>query len=132
MADTITTLTTLQTQFADNTTKAITEQRLRNFLVSVLGARPYRAITTTATLTENDDIIAADATSGAITVNLPACASTRVGKTFTIVKTDSSGNNVVLDGSGAEALNGSGTQTISSQYGKISIVNTGTEWIIYA
>jgi len=71
-----------------------------------------------------------DATAGAITANLPACASTRVGRRVTAIKVDASGNAVTFDGSGAEQINGATTLALSAQWQYATLENTGTRWIV--
>src|SRR5262249_19783209 len=127
--DTIRTETALLTLLANNGTRAINAQTLRDVLVSVLGVVPYVAKTATYTATENDEFIACDATGGAITINLPACATTRVGKRYVVKKVDNS-NNVVLDGNASETIDGATTKTLSSQWAVMTIVNTGSAWLI--
>ena len=78
----------------------------------------------------DEGTILANATSGSITINLPA-ASTSVRKAYRIMKTDASANTVVVDGSGSETINGSTTNTISSQYGNIMIVTDNSNWFIF-
>ncbi len=129
MADTIRTLTALQTLLADNSTRAISEQDLRDAVYSVLGVVPYVAKTANYTATEDDEFISCDATGGAITITLPAVATTRVGKRYTVKKIDAS-NNVILDGNASETIDGATTKTLSSQWAVMTIVNTGSAWLI--
>jgi len=60
-----------------------------------------------------ETLVLADASSGAITVNLPAANN---GVVVTVKKTDSSVNAVTLDGNGSETIDGAATQVLSSQY----------------
>lgn len=130
MADTNRTLTALQALLPDNTSRAISAQDLRDFLVSAYGSRYVTTISSTpVTLDDDDDIVLADANGGAITVNLPASAS-NTHKTYTIKKIDSSGNAVTLDGNGSETIDGSTTHALSGQYDSVTIVCDGTEWHI--
>lgn len=46
-----------------------------------------------------------DATSGSLTMTLPTAASS-TGKVFYIKKIDSSANSVIIDGAGAETIDG--------------------------
>ena len=78
----------------------------------------------------NDAVILCDATSGVVTITLPTSVG-NAGKTFSIKKIDASGNNVVIDGNGSQTIDGSTTQTISSQYGERRIVSDGTNWFIF-
>lgn len=82
------------------------------------------------TATAIDDTIIGDATGGAFTVTLPA-ASTVTGKIYNIKKIDVSANAITIDGDGAETIDDSATQALSSQYDSLTIQSDGTEyWII--
>lgn len=72
-----------------------------------------------------------DATAGAVTVNLPAAASSS-GYSVTVKKTDSSVNAVTLDGDTTETIDGATTYALSAQYDSVSIRCDGTEWFIVA
>lgn len=84
--------------------------------------------TTSYTVTAEDDVILADASGGAITLNLPTAAGIE-GVQKTVVKTDAVAN-VVIDGYSTETINGSTTKTLTSQYEKVTIISNGTNWII--
>jgi hypothetical protein len=131
MADTKRLLSALQVLLANNTTKAVSAQDLRDFLVSVKGSEECTTVTATPTTLDNDDeVIAADASGGAITLNLPAVATSK-NKTYTVVRTSAS-NNVVLDGNASETINGATTYTLSSQWQFVKIICDGTQWIVIA
>ena len=83
---------------------------------------PYTALLT-------DDTILADATSGVITVNLPA-ASGNSGKTYNIKKTDASANAITIDGNASETIDGATTATISTQYQSLTVQCDGSNWHI--
>lgn len=87
------------------------------------------AKTTTYTALTTDFIIKGDATGGAFTINLPLAASC-AGQILAVMKTDSGGNAVTLDGNGTETINGSTTLAISSQYSCKIIVCDGTGWYV--
>lgn len=72
--------------------------------------------------------ILADATGGAITINLPSSASAKHCK-LTVVKVDASGNAVTLDGLSAEQIDWAATKVLSSQGSKATILADGTQWI---
>lgn len=130
MTDTLRTLSALQTLLADNTARAISAQDLRDALYSALGVTPYVAKTANYTATESDDFIAVNATGGAVTITLPAAATTRVGKTYTIKKTDVSANAVSINPNASETLDGSAsTVDITTQYYAVTIINTGAAWL---
>ena len=79
------------------------------------------------TATSSDTVILVDATSGDVTITLPAVSS---GLHYYIKKTDSSSNKVIVDGDGSETIDGSTTQDIISQYDAMEIVSDGTSWSI--
>lgn len=70
-----------------------------------------------------------NAVSNTITVNLPA-TSTCTGRIYNIKKIDSSANNVILDGSGTETIDGSQTVSIIQQYDSLTVQSNGTSWDI--
>lgn len=130
MADTVRSLAALQSLLADNSSRAISEQDIRDALYSTLGVTPYVSKSASYTATENDQFIACDATSGAVVITLPAAATTRAGKIYTIKKVDSSGNAASINPNASETLDGSATTVdITTQYESRTIINTGTAWL---
>ncbi len=83
------------------------------------------------TVLVGNEIISGDCTGGAITDNLPTIASFR-GRSLTFIKTDSSANAMVLDGSGAETIAGQATISLLNQYDAITIFApvSGTDWLV--
>ena len=81
------------------------------------------------TLAIADRGVLADATAGAFTISLPTAASAKDVEFF-VKKIDISGNTVIIDGNGAETIDGQTTQIISEQYTAITIYSDGTEWHI--
>lgn len=100
-------------------------------LLNAIRAVPYTSKTAHYTATVNDEFIACNAASGAITITLPAVASVPVGKRYVIKKTDNT-NNVVIDGNLSETIDGATTKTLDSQYESVVIVSTGSAWLIEA
>jgi hypothetical protein len=92
--------------------------------------------TTTAALSSNtvldttyiNKVVLVDATSGNLTITLPAVATAGAGFNLAVVKIDASANTVTVDGDGSETINGATTQVISSQYGQLELVTNGTVW----
>lgn len=82
---------------------------------------PYTALGT-------DNVILADDTSGSITINLPAAASS-TGKIYYVKKLSAS-NSVTVDGADSETIDGATTQVLSTQYDALAIVCDGTGWYI--
>lgn len=131
MADTIRSLSALQTLLADNTARAVSAQDLRDAIYSALGVVPYVSKATDYPATENDEFIAVDATSADVAITLPAVATTRVGKRYTIKKIDSSGNAAKIDPTSTEAIDGSSTTiSITTQYMAYTLVNNGSSWYV--
>lgn len=79
------------------------------------------------TATTTDNTILVDASGGAVTITLPAAAGIS-GRLYTIKKTDSSGNNVVIDPNGAETIDGAATNTFNTQYQSVTVVCDGSTW----
>jgi len=95
-----------------------------------IGSQAYSVATVTATTTAGEHYtILADCTSGAVTINLPAVA-TSSGRTYIIKKIDASGNVVTIDGNAAETIDGTATKTLSNQYNYYAVQNDGSAWYI--
>jgi hypothetical protein len=77
-----------------------------------------------------DFAILCDATSGAITLTLPAAAS-NTGRLYFIKKTDAGANAVTVDGNASETIDGATTiVALGNQNEAILIVCNGTAWFI--
>lgn len=76
-----------------------------------------------------DTYIMCDATSGNVTVNLPAL-STVANREYVIKKVDATGNTVTIDANSAETIDGATTQVLSTQYDYIRIIAGTSEWHI--
>lgn len=88
-----------------------------------------KTATTSLTLDDNYTVILVNATSGAVTVTLPAAASYK-GRHYYIKKIDSSINTVTIDGNGSETIDDQLTAVISVQYTCLTIFSDGAEWWI--
>jgi hypothetical protein len=78
------------------------------------------------TVGEHDVVILANATNGAITVNLPAAAD-QLGRHLYIKKVDTSANAVTVDADSTELIDGATTAVLASR-DAIEIVSDGTGW----
>lgn len=87
------------------------------------------ALSTTSTLDATRVSYFFDATSGAITANLPTIASS-LGRVYVIKKVDASGNAVTVDGNGAETIDGATTYTLGAQYKYVTIQSVTGGWMI--
>lgn len=72
-------------------------------------------------------VILVDSTAGNTTVTLPAVADVPAGKLITVKKLVAA-NDVVVDGAGAETIDGAATKTLSAQYATLKVISDGTEW----
>jgi len=116
-------------KITDGGTSNLRDLKLRNLLAA--GNLSTGIVTKTAnyTATANDGSIEGDATSGAITITLPAAASS-AGRIYVIKKIDSSGNAVTVDPNASETIDGATTVSLSSQYSTIIVQcnYAGTAW----
>lgn len=87
------------------------------------------SISANATAAVDVAIYLVDATLGAVTLTLPPAASC-ADRVYQVKKTDSSVNGVVIDGDGAETIDGLASQTLAVQYEAIAVVSDGTQWWI--
>jgi hypothetical protein len=90
----------------------------------------YAAKSATFTAAATDAFVACDATSGAVTANLPAAATAGAGRLYTLKKIDSSANACIWDGDGSETIDGGATVSITAQYDSLTIISTGSAWLI--
>jgi hypothetical protein len=103
-----------------------------NSTLQVGGSLGMSIVTKTAgyTASASDYTILCNNTSGAITISLPT-ASGITGRIYEIKKISTAGNNVTVAGfGGSETIDGSTTNTITTQYGSIMIQSDGTDWYI--
>ncbi|MCP5017147.1 MAG: hypothetical protein GY938_18025, partial [Ketobacter sp.] len=90
--------------------------------------------TTNYALTEDDDTILANCTSGDLTISLMTATSVYVsattrGQSFIIKKTDASSNKVIIDASGTETIDGSETiEIVGPGRGIAHIISDGSNW----
>ena len=89
----------------------------------------YLSVNADTTLDGTHSVVGVDASGGARTITLPT-ASGIAGRTYSIIKTDSSANTVTVDGAGSETINGATTKVLSAQYAGITIISTGSAWLI--
>lgn len=74
-------------------------------------------------------VVLADASGGPITVQLPAAAGV-TGRVVLVNKTDGTGNAVILDGAGAETINGLPTESLTIEKSSVEVTSDGTNWHI--
>lgn len=101
----------------------------KGMTIDVFQRKVVEAKTVNYTAKDSDEIITSDATAGQVTITLPT-ASGRKGKKFVIKRIDASANDTIIDGAGAETIDGVATKTLSSQFDSLTIVSDGTNWIV--
>lgn len=81
------------------------------------------------TLTTDDDVVLCNTSGGGFTATLPT-ASGNTGKKFTIKKYDTSVNVLVIDGDGAETIDGAATVSLTAAWQRITVISDGSNWAI--
>jgi len=84
-------------------------------------------VTANTTASISHYTILSDATSGNITITLPA-ASTCAGRIYIVKKIDASGNSVTIDGDSAETIDGAATVSTTTQWVSFQIQSNGANW----
>jgi len=84
--------------------------------------------TSNYSVTTSDRLIYVDTSGGSVTLTLPAAASMNPYTVFSFVKTSAS-NNLVLDGNGAETIDGAATKTLTALNVRADLYSTGSAWI---
>lgn len=125
--------TTVTTNITDNSTGANTPTLhravLTNVIDSIFGAAHTDITDSDSPYTLDIDatfMLLADPTSGAITVNLPAVASSSE-RWFWVMNVGTT-NAVVLDPNASETVNGASTLSLSSQYDWALLYCDGSVW----
>lgn len=131
MADTVRTLSALQTLLADNTTGAISPQDIRDLLITAVGSMFAVPVSGNTTLDDDDTVVLATGGGSGITLTLPAAASSAY-KFYCIKKVDAGAGAVTVDGYSSETIDGATNKALSAQYDGFIIICDGTEWHILA
>lgn len=84
-------------------------------------------VKTTTYTAQDNEIILADASSGAFTITLPPAAS---ANRVIVKKTDPTGNGVTIDGDSTETIDEQLTQLLTSQFDTMVMQSDGTNWQI--
>lgn len=91
------------------------EQLLRA-LDRLLGRTNDRIVSATYSASEDDDVLLVDTTSAAFTVTLPLVDDAMRGKLFTVVKTNAGANNVTVQGSSGQTIDGAASVAFNTQF----------------
>lgn len=81
------------------------------------------------TLLTNDDVVY-KSNSTALTVNLPALAGSNKGRVLYAKNKAGTTNNLVLDGNGAETIDGAATLTLTPGQSATLISNGSNDWLV--
>ena len=94
--------------------------------MTVYGSQGHKidTITSSTTLTEEDNVILCDASSATVTITLPL-ANTAKGREYKIKKIDSSANACTITASGTDLIDGSSSMSLSSQYDYVTLISDG-------
>jgi hypothetical protein len=84
----------------------------------------YTAVSAGTTLDATHQDVNVDATAGAVTITLPTAVGC-AGRRYWVRKLDSSANAVIVDGDGAETINGATTYSLTSQYSTVEVESNG-------
>ena len=96
--------------------------------LALAGIQPgVTTLTASGTLTVFNATVLCNATSGAVTITLPAAATKNL---YLIKKIDASANACTVSGNGHNVDGGAAT-TITAQYGAIRLQGDGTQWWLY-
>lgn len=93
--------------------------------------RYYEAKSDSYTVTDSDGVYGIFVTTGASnrTVTLPTAANNN-GRELLIKKVDSGSGTVIIDGEGAETIDGVATHTLVQQYDYMKIICNSTTWFV--
>lgn len=81
------------------------------------------------TVLDTDYVILVDATSGAITVNLPTAVG-RLGRIFNIKRINTNANSVTIDAAGAETIDNTATKVLVLPYTAATVYSDDSNWWI--
>lgn len=117
-------------QFRTNNVTRFTVETSGRISFNHSTSHPIETITASSdTLDDTNHIVLCDATSNAITINLPA-ASGSSGLIYHIKKVDSSINIITIDPNGSELIDGDTTKEITEQHTSVQIVCDGSAWYV--
>ena len=85
--------------------------------------------TTNYTITSNDTVVFADATSGNVTITLPV-ASGLAGYRFYVKRIDNSAHTVIITRSSTDTIDGLTSFTLDLQYTAVGLISNGSLWYI--
>lgn len=90
---------------------------------------PYGVYTYSGEISDDADLLLADATAGPVTVNLPAAVE-NTNRIISVKKWDSSANAVTVDANAAELIDGALTAVLGTQYETVTLACDGLAWFV--
>ena len=81
------------------------------------------------TLTAQDEIVLADASTAAFTVTLPTAVGIN-GRQYVIKRINSGANNVTVGTTSSQTIDGATTNILNTQYKAIRVVSNGSNWFV--
>lgn len=94
-------------------------------------AGALRSVSAATSFTTADDTILASAASAAFAVTLPAAASVKSGREFSLKKMDNSANAVTLTTNGTDTIEGAVSVALTTQYSYRTVRSDGvSQWLI--
>lgn len=98
---------------------------------TVLGAFAFspQTVTTSTVISETNNVILADSTSGVVTITLPSAAN-KAGRVYIIKRISATKNLVKIVPNGSETIDGGTGYSLGWQYHSIALMSDGTNWMI--
>lgn len=90
--------------------------------------RSFVSVNANHTVVWPERVVLVDTTPGAVTITLPSAAAYK-GLDIT-VKQSTAANTVVVDGNGAEQIDGANTYTVTNTFAAVTILSDGSTWHI--
>ncbi len=88
-----------------------------------------RTITATGAAAVTDNLVRSNSTAGAVTVTLPACSTTPIGKRITVKDVGTGGYTTSVRGAGSDVVDSAVTYPNPlGQYASLTVMNTGSKW----
>lgn len=88
---------------------------------------PVRAITASATVRVIDEVLAVDATAGAVVVTLISAVATP--NQYTVKKLDVTANTVTLACTGGQTIDGAATKVLTARWETVTVIPSGGQWL---
>lgn len=98
----------------------------RDTLLQLFGVFSVREVSASTSVVDQDDIVLVDTTAGSVTMTLPPA---RNGREL-IFKKMVAANNMILDGDGAETIDGSATLSVATSLAVRRIKAYSGNWIV--